>query len=221
MLFPQISPDGQRLAFQGWGLTHNIWVASIAGGAPVKLDSDNIDHHGASWSPDGNWIAYWRFEARKWSLVKKPVGGGPAVVLKSQLSSQMVLETVWSPTGEWIAYNPPDGVHIISPDGQTDKLLARAGSNFEFSKDGKTLFVVRPHSDSAWEVQNIDVRAGVEKRLRLIEVPPNANVSGFSLNRDGKSFLTSVGTSQYDIWLLYRSGLQHGPMEWLRSLASR
>lgn len=116
-------------------------------------------------------------------------------------------ETVWSPSGEWIGFNNEDGLQLISPDGKVRRLLSKSVSpsccsaRFGFSKDGATVYVLRSGVKS-WEVVAIDVRDAAEKRVSESGIPLTAAVQGFSLNPNGKSFATSVGTSKYDIWLL-------------------
>src|SRR5262245_11149301 len=56
----RLSPDSQRIAVEAYGSDHLIWIYPMAGGPPVRLDSDTTDQHGPSWSSDGNWIAYRR-----------------------------------------------------------------------------------------------------------------------------------------------------------------
>jgi dipeptidyl aminopeptidase/acylaminoacyl peptidase len=57
---PVLSPDRTRLAVSPSSAEHTIWVLRTSGGQAVRIDPDNPDHHSASWSPDGNWIAYHR-----------------------------------------------------------------------------------------------------------------------------------------------------------------
>jgi Tol biopolymer transport system component len=67
----RLSPDGQRLSVDDTSSAeHSIMIYAVAGGAPVRLDRDSTDQHGASWSPDGNWLAYRRLMTDRWQLVK-------------------------------------------------------------------------------------------------------------------------------------------------------
>ncbi len=71
----RLSPDGQRLSVDVAGAEHTIQIYAVAGGAPLRLDRESTDQHGASWSPDGNWLAYRRLMNDRWELVKTPLGG--------------------------------------------------------------------------------------------------------------------------------------------------
>jgi Tol biopolymer transport system component len=118
----RLSPDSQRIAVEAYGSDHLIWIYPTAGGPPVRLDSDTTDQHGPSWSPDGNWIAYRRLRSGNWEIVKAPPGGGAVVRLDD--ASPGGGSTDWSPGGEWIAHDRLDGMHLISPDGTSSRVLA-------------------------------------------------------------------------------------------------
>jgi serine/threonine protein kinase/WD40 repeat protein len=56
---PAISPDGRTVAFVAVAGGHRqIWVRLIAGGAPLALTRDEIDHYGPRWSPDSSSLIY-------------------------------------------------------------------------------------------------------------------------------------------------------------------
>jgi WD40 repeat protein len=111
------------------------------------------DRHGASWSPDGNWIAYRRMRMDgKWELAKAPLGGGAVVRLDE--TTQGGSPTDWSPSGDWIVAPRPDGVlQPVSPDGSAQRTLAGLRSPwFRFSHEGARLFVVRAAATRGWEL---------------------------------------------------------------------
>ena len=115
---PVLSPDGQSLAFAAFGKSHAIWITTLAGGRPMRLETETADQHGASWSPDGNWISYWRLHNGTWSVQKAAVGEGSSVALVTGLvwgPITMIPETAWAPSGEWICYNGPEGLYVVSP----------------------------------------------------------------------------------------------------------
>jgi len=89
---PAISPDGQSVAFAGWGF-QELWVGGINGETPRKLVTTEEPSSVRSpvWSPDGHWIAY----VRKWKTAQgsetsaieaRPAGGGPTKTLLSESS---------------------------------------------------------------------------------------------------------------------------------------
>ena len=56
---PAISPDGRSVAFTaGVGGKRQLFVQLIAGGAPLQITRDPVDHEGPRWSPDSSSILY-------------------------------------------------------------------------------------------------------------------------------------------------------------------
>ena len=183
------------------------------------LDPETPDQHGPSWSPDGNWIVYRRLKAGKWELVKAPLGGGEPISFGETFGG--VFETDWSPDGKWICYQKGDALSLVSADGKTQKMLNTSGTAFGFSRDGAIVYVVRRRKATReWELAEITVPGGQEKKVTLLDLPATANVAGFSLHPDGKRFLTSIARWPYDIWML--EGFDPPkPKTWLDGLLRR
>ncbi len=60
------SPDSKKLAFSDKELT--LWVANFETGGARKVTTSNYsfqDRYQPTWSPDGNWLAYSRYEASR------------------------------------------------------------------------------------------------------------------------------------------------------------
>ncbi|MGH9254076.1 MAG: protein kinase domain-containing protein [Vicinamibacterales bacterium] len=57
---PALSPDGRAVAFvaAAAGGRRQIWVRLVAGGAPLVLTHDEMDHYGPRWSPDSASLIY-------------------------------------------------------------------------------------------------------------------------------------------------------------------
>src|SRR5207253_6261639 len=56
---PAISPDGRMVAFVAMsnGRRH-VWVQLLAGGPPLRLTNDALDHTDPRWSPDSSALIY-------------------------------------------------------------------------------------------------------------------------------------------------------------------
>jgi Tol biopolymer transport system component len=215
----RISPDGQRIAVDVLGAEHAIWIYAIAGGTSVKLDAESTDQHGASWSPDGNWIAYRRVSTNGWAVVKAPVGGGTVVSLAESDAGGIVSAgaTDWSATGAWIAYTRTDGLHLISPDGKSTRALAGPRPvSFRFSRDGSRVLGVRRGKDRRWELATWDVATGRELRATTLPLATSANVEGLALSTDESRIIVGAGTPTSDIWLLEQ--FDTPPPTWARWL---
>lgn len=200
----EFSPRGDRIAFDSIGRKHMIWICPSQGGTPVALDADSIDQHGASWSPDGNWVAYLRFSEGQWDVVKAPVGGGSPVVLAKSVGYGS--KTAWSPDGKWIAFLAGLNLSVISGDGAVRVLRQGAGvPGFDFSRDSSRLYSIERLEDKTWTMVTFETATGKEHSRFRIPVNPEKPLAGFNLHPDGKSFLTSVGDNESDIWIVGRA----------------
>ena len=85
---PAISPDGRSMAFTaGVGGKRQIFVQLIAGGAPLQITRDPVDHESPRWSPDSSSILYFSpavSGALQGSIWEIPaLGGQPRRVVNS------------------------------------------------------------------------------------------------------------------------------------------
>jgi Tol biopolymer transport system component len=197
----RFSPDGRRISYDMFRERHAVAISNVAGGRPVMPDEQSPDQHGLSWSPDGNWIAYRRINGAKWELVRRPLGGGEPVWLED--TAEGGGETDWSLSGEWICHRVGAALHLVSADGKRHVEVRTPGvTAFGFSRDSATLYALRRNSSRKWELAAFAVPGGREKRIERLDLPVSASVAGFSVNRDGGGFITSVGESRFDLWLL-------------------
>ena len=82
-----------------------------------------------------------------------------------------------------------------------------------FSRDGSAVISVRVE-DGRWGIFSMDVKTRAERRLRDLDLPGNANLSGFSMHPDGKRIVTSMRKAHADIYLL--EGFRAPPRWWER-----
>jgi len=209
-----ISPDGSRVAYR---LQHaslpEIWVSSLAGDAPVRLYNDprKVGQRGPSWSPDGNWIAYYSTFGGKPAVMKIRVGANRPPELVSYATSLNPVR--WSPKGDWIAWNDGGRLTLVSPDGRQRRVVSdNLYFTYGWSKDGDLLFGIAFTANRHLAVWRIEIAAPRESvvtdlgpapaALDLANAQSDFPYRGFSLHPDGKSFLTSVLNIKGDIWLL-------------------
>jgi Tol biopolymer transport system component len=212
---PNMSPDGRRLTYAvSLRSGHSIYMSSTTGGKPVRLSTETADESSPTWNTDGSWIAYLRNTGASWSLVKAPSGGGssPTVLREGCLPSH----PKWNrANGHWIACVTADGLTLISEDGKEVRPLSKdRWVIFGWSADGKMLHGVKQVGRRRI-VSSIDIGTLKESPAGELQLPPGAEVRGFSLSPDGKSFATSASRPAGDIWILEGfAGLGLDPRNW-------
>jgi len=215
------SPDGRRVAVaaKGNGQIH-VYTAFTSGGTPVRATSGETGLEDApTWSPDGNWIAFFHVVGNSLKLGKVRPGSGEALVDLGSVNSNPV--PVWSPTGEWIAAMSSDDVlTLFSPDGKPSRQLPGGDSGpVAWSSDGKTLYHI--HMDPP-SLGAIDIEKGTEKKLRdLAGLAPYSQLNPglcASLTSDCKSIVYTVNRPRQEIWIM--DGVET-PRPWYKRLLGR
>ncbi len=213
-LNPVFSPDGRRVAVgvKSRAGVH-LYTVFVSGGTPVRATSSKEQEFSATWSPDGNWLAYSGFNGPKPVLLKVRPGSGDEPVPIAQTYGAAV--PVWSPTGEWIAdHNSEERPVLVSPDGKTQRVLPGDRGPVAWSRDGKTLYQVRWQKPALFAV---DIATGKERKLRdLPDLAPYSNGNpGLSagLTSDEKSIVYAVLRPRSEIWIL--DGMQT-PRPWYK-----
>jgi Tol biopolymer transport system component len=206
---PALSPDGGRLAV-GHGSPNGqdaIWIASVAGGTPVRLTNDSGIEYMAAWSPDGARIVYPRLHDGALSIMIAKTNGQATPVELVRTAPPLLLPD-WSPTGEWIVYpSAPGGWSLISPDGKQKRDLGKiATPHLTFSKDGKTLYGIRAEGDHEY-LFSLVIASGRMKTIGDVgsEFAPRSSVKPairFSVSPDGGSILYPKLNTKMGLWML-------------------
>jgi hypothetical protein len=209
-----ISPDGSRIAYRETEHgAQQIWISPVSGETPVRLwdDPARSPQRGPSWSPDGNWIAYYGAGDGRPAVMKARVGAnspGETLAYMPRLSPVR-----WSPRGDGIAYGGGDTLRVVSPDGKRNRVVSdKEWETYGWSKDGAALYGIRFDENHHQIVGRIDLEAAKETKVADLGPVPVAlylgdslndfAYRGFSLHPDGKSFLTSVLRVKTQIYLL-------------------
>ncbi len=182
---------------------------------PLLDTTSTGDLRGMSWSPDGQWISYWRRISGKTDFVKirTTPGATPEVVPNAKLRPWATSTTRWSPVGDRIAYPAADGIDLISPDGRNGrKLTSLKFRRLWLYKDGRRLLGVFQKyfgrsiewkHGAKWQLYSVSVDTGKEEFLAPIDLPASVDrMAGFSIHPDGTRFLTSVAKYPFDLWML-------------------
>jgi Tol biopolymer transport system component len=152
---PQLSPDGQRVAFVVTMLSAerdeylaNIWVVDTAGGPPRRFTTGPGRDTTPRWSPDGARLAFIaeRQPRQKSQLHVMPADGGEPVRLTTL--SNGVTEPVWSPDSARLAFVSRLG-GWQEPDSEEEKHRSKppriiTTMKYKFNNEGFT-YDRRPH----------------------------------------------------------------------------
>ncbi len=223
---PAFSPDGSRIAYirlrsdeACW-----IWISPTSGGTPARLTHEGVTvtEGPPAWSPEGSWLAYDRDEQGKAALVKFRLGSLEApVVVKGDAIEGFI--PAWSPKGDWITFLSAGGEwFLVSPDGKNERRLGALKTDYLlWSRDGKTLYGVRPNQEHHQVLFSLDVRSGRQKDIR--DLGSDFTLDGpwvpsirFSLAPDGESFAMFIRKERSDLWMLEDFNLRPGLRGWLR-----
>ena len=212
---PNFSPDGRRIAYTvAAGNGHSIYVSAVAGGKPLRLSADSTDERSPTWSGDGAWIAFLQNVNGRWTLVKARSGGGgqPAKLRDGCTPTH----PKWNHHDNWIAVTTPEGLTLVSDDGKQSSLVSPdVWLVYGWSLDDKILYGIKRLAGGRRVVASVDPESRVEKAIGDLQLPAAAEVQGFSMAPDGKTFATSFSRPGGDIWVL-RGFEKPGVMDRLR-----
>jgi Tol biopolymer transport system component/DNA-binding winged helix-turn-helix (wHTH) protein len=180
---PNLSPDGQRLAFAwngGAGDHYSIYVKLIGSEESIRLTQQASIDFNPVWSPDGRYIAFWRIlEGETGIYIIPALGGAERRVRKALWEEQGFYEALgsagrlsWSPDGKLLAFadrayrnEPASSIFLLSLDSQEVRRLTsplgRGDFDPAFSPDGQTLAFARRGTG----IYTVPVLGGEEHRL--------------------------------------------------------
>ncbi|HUB82359.1 MAG TPA: LpqB family beta-propeller domain-containing protein [Bryobacteraceae bacterium] len=204
-LTPAISPDGTRIAYSRVSNQHvgELWISPLSGGSPLRIGNPKAYEIAPSWSPDGNWLAYFSSDL---GVAKIAVGGSDSPVSLG-LPHGCENAPQWSPDGAWIACGTDKGVVLVSPDGKQRRTVGNRKAYITWSRDGKEIYALGQVEGGKWRFGAIDFRGGAERAIydydAEIHFASAYNPSfPMSLSPDGKNIATTVAKIRSDIWLL-------------------
>jgi len=139
----------------------------IGDGAPYRPLDPSMSPRIA---PDGRSVAYVdRYPSRgkfqRVQIFRVSRTGGPPRRLTAGKATNV--SPRWSPDSSKIAYvnEANDTVHVMNSDGTRDRIVARRSENVAWSPDGRRLVVARGGLDGNQELDVVDLRGVVLRRL--------------------------------------------------------
>ncbi len=151
--FPQISPDGDRIAFESSRSgSPEVWVCDRDGRGAVQLTSfAGVNAGSPCWSPDGRWIAFDAAPDGNGDIYVISADGGSPRRLTTEGSGEAVPS--WSRDGKWIYFSSNrTGIHQVwkapAAGGEAVQVTKKGGGQGAVeSPDGK--FVFYPNSEGS------------------------------------------------------------------------
>lgn len=148
---PQLSPDGERIAFKRWNRhALNIWTIGTDGSDPEPLVRGLVSAFDVEWSPNGHTIALGAYTSRgdrRQHVYVVPAGGGK---LRRIVGDEVLDGPAWSPDGRWLAYSTYEGkIWRVHPNGRGAQLIGSIPGeeprNLIWAPDGRHLaFTAEP-----------------------------------------------------------------------------
>jgi len=106
---PAFSPDGTRVAFEGYapGVTavSDVYVVPAAGGVPVKLTTGQKYSAGPAWSPDGSTVYFVSNRVSGYNVWTVPAAGGAETLVPG--TAGILGRPAATPDGTGIAFTLP------------------------------------------------------------------------------------------------------------------
>ena len=167
---PTLSPDGKEVAFIALNQLYRMPI----GGKPVAITNDAFYKQGATWSPDGKWIAYISDRDGTQNIyvhdVSKADGASDRRIAPSQTAQIM---PAWSFDSKLIAFQDQAGATLIA-DVASGAIKPLAPATFfpgraAFSANGKTVSIatIKPYTkryrEGTSSILAVDVATGKQQ----------------------------------------------------------
>jgi Tol biopolymer transport system component/DNA-binding winged helix-turn-helix (wHTH) protein len=231
---PNVSPDGQRLAFAwngGSGSLFSLYVKVVGTEESLRLTNQPALDFNPVWSPDGRYIAFCRILPGQTGIYLIPALGGAERKLRATLWDEKEFYQVrwntvrlsWSPDGESLAFsdrplaNEISSIFLLSLGSLGIRKLtsappgSRGDSNPALSPDGKTLAFTRS-SQAFQSIYTVPVSGGEEQRL----VSDESDHWGLAWTPDGQHIVFANASWPINAGWLWRVPVRGGKAERLQ-----
>jgi eukaryotic-like serine/threonine-protein kinase len=196
---PRFSPDGRSIAYADAG---GLFTMLAVGGRPVEVFREKTGTIlGLDWSPDGSSIVFVERVGSDFRLLRVPSGGGTPFTISGNADRNFI-DVRWSPNGRWIACSTLFEVRLISPEGKDEHQLADDVASGDFSRNGKTYYVIRRDDSHHWTLVPIDMETGREGPATMLPLAGGVYAGGLSIHPDGKRIAVHVNELKYDLWMI-------------------
>jgi Tol biopolymer transport system component/DNA-binding winged helix-turn-helix (wHTH) protein len=175
---PSFSPDGKQIAYawrdEGSGSNASIYVKLVGAGYALRLTDAQAADACPAWSPDGQWVAFWRYLPPSSGIYVVSALGGPARRITALKAKCYGLD--WLANGQRLVLSEgPDSfsarLTFVNVDTGQQQPLAPPPAGFiadtspAVSPDGKTLAFVRWTGDEVGNIRLRPIDGGADRWL--------------------------------------------------------
>ena len=201
---PEITPDGQRIAFSVQQHGKARLYTINADGTQARAITDSLELEGApAWAPDGQSLLSAADVNGTPNLFRIPLQGAPTPFVR-----EYATDPVFSPDGRFVIYSGADigtnfSVKAVTSAGAPyaipNLVLRRGERRLRFLADSRTLLVLRGDLShhSLWRA---DLQTGEERELT--KLPPDFNVQDFDVSTDGSELVLERAQQHSDVVLI-------------------
>ncbi len=189
------SPDGQRVAYvTNVSGSPQVWIAPVAGGAPIQVTRLADPVQSVRWSPAGDWLAYDVAPGGGLNvqvyIVHADGSGAKLMTAGGEVNNRL---DGWSHDGRWLAYetNRNDATRfdafVVNPETGERRQVGQGRSLStvtDISRDGRRAIISRLASRGDDNLYLADMTNGAE--VLLTPHQPTAEFSGGEFSPDGR-----------------------------------
>lgn len=213
---PALSPDGKLVAYSWKGGTKtdvSIYVQQVGAGTPLRLSPVSGYEGGATWSPDGRYVAFSRgvLDQDRNGMFLIPALGGPE---RRLFAAVFVGPLDWSRDGKYIVFcwksrvQEAFRVAVLTFDTlEVRTLTSPADPTYGdlkavLSPDGQTISFIRNTGDSS-ELFSMPFNGGEPRQLTF----DRRRIDGLAWTNDGRELIFSSNRSGgYNLWRMPARG---------------
>jgi Tol biopolymer transport system component len=194
---PALSPDGKSVAFVAESNgKRQIWVRLLAGGTPLAITKDDVDHYGPRWASDSTSLIYHTpatEPGQQGTIWEIPALGGQPIRLVNALGPGDL-----SHDGRSIAFirfqaGGTQELAVAARDGSGARTLVKLPpvlhSNLRWSPDDRRIGFLREPGGAYFTASllAVDIAGGDPRQI----ISPTNLLQGFTWTADGSSVIAS------------------------------